>query len=135
MAYPSTFTDTPVDLSQVELDSAGVAAVSKLHDAGFEVVAGIRPQDVPVLTEIAGQTYVREYCPNDLTKRFGNNEMVEQWLAKNGGRALFLLRESATHVVRGFGWTGPAICEKVADGETTFGIRLDERVSGQGLGL
>jgi phosphoglucosamine mutase len=135
MAYPSTFTDSLVELSQVKLSSSGVAAISKLHDAGFEVVAGIRPQDVTTLTEIVKQPHVREYCPNDLTKRFGNSEMVEQWLAKDGGRALFLLRETATQAVRGFGWTRSGTSEKIADGATTFGIRLDERVSGRGLGL
>jgi RimJ/RimL family protein N-acetyltransferase len=134
MPYPTTFTDTPVSLDDFELDQVGTAAIEKLRQRGFEVVTGVRPEDVPFITEIAKQQAVREFCPKDLANRFGDREMMEQWLRKNGGRAVFLLRDIEHKQVRGYGWTGLQPCEELPEYTTTFGVRLDERVSGQGLG-
>ena len=134
MPYPTTFTNQPLSLSQFELDPAGTAAVEKLRERGFEVVIGVTHDDVPFITEIAHQHAVREQCPKDLTHRFGNQDMMAQWLGKNGGRAVFLLRDVAHQTIRGYGWTGLEPCEQLPEYTTTFGVRLDERVSGQGLG-
>lgn len=134
MPYPASFTDRPLLLSQFELNPAGVAAVEKLHQRGFEVVVGVTTADVPFITEIAQQQAVREQCPKDMTNRFGNQDMMTQWLGKNGGRAVFLLRDREHHTIRGYGWTGLEPCEQLPEYTTTFGVRLDERVSGQGLG-
>lgn len=124
-----------IGLGQVGLDKSGLESILKLHEAGFEVVAGIRKDDVPDITKIARQPQIREFCPHDLSERFGSSAMTKLWLGKNGGRAVFLLRETATQLIRGYGWTGCATSEKVLHGATTFGIRLDGKVSGRGLGL
>lgn len=134
MPTPSAFTDTPVSLAHFELDQAGAIAIDKLQQHGFEVVAGVTPEDVPFIKEIAQQRAVREFCPKDLTKRFGDRDMMAQWLGKNGGRAVFLLRDTTTKAIRGYGWAGLAPCEQLPEYSATFGVRLDERVSGQGLG-
>ena len=134
LPFPATFTNALRALEPSELDQAGTAAIEKLRQRGFEVVVGVTLADVPYITEIAQQQAVREYCPKDLTQRFGDSEMMTAWLGKNGGRAMFLLRDVEHHVVRGYGWTGLGTCEELPDYTTTFGVRLDERVSGQGLG-
>lgn len=135
LPMPSTFTDTPVSLANYELDQAGVAAIEKLRQRGFEVVAGVTLADLPYIAEIAQQQAVREQCPKDLTNRFGDLAMMEKWLGKNGGRAFFLLRDLEHGHIRGYGWTGLAHCEQLPEYTTTFAVRLDERVSGQGLGV
>lgn len=132
---PSTYTDAPVSIAQFELDQAGMAAIEKLQERGFEVIAGVTPADVASITEIAQQQAVREQCPKDLTSRFGDQAMMEKWLGKNGGRAVFLLRDLEHKQVRGYGWTGQESCEQLPEYTNTFGVRLDERVSGQGLGV
>src|SRR6185437_5557167 len=93
MPMPSTFIDSPVSLAHYELDPAGEAAIEKLQQRGFEVVAGVTAADVRFITEIAQQQAVREQCPKDLTHRFGDQAMMERWLRKNGGRAVFMLRD------------------------------------------
>lgn len=134
MPLPATFTDAPLVLDQNLLDPAGAAAVERLRQRGFEVIVGVTAQDVPYITEIAGQQAVREFCPKDLTHRFRDEAMMAQWLGKNGGRAVFLLRDIQQKVICGYGWTGLGHCEQLPDHTTTFGVRLDERVGGQGLG-
>lgn len=135
MDYPTTFTDSPEDLAGIELDQIGTIALEKLKQSGFEVVSGVRIVDVPFITEIAQQQAVREQCPNDLAKRFGNREMMEHWLSKNGGRGVFILREIGTKQLRGYGWVGLSQCDQLPDYPNTFGVRLDERVGGRGLGV
>ncbi len=134
MLYPTTFTDNPKNLINVALDDMGAEAVLRLREAGFEVVAGVQVADVPTITEIARQKAVLEFCPNDVTKRFGDQAMMEHWLGKNGGRGAFLLREIKTQQIRGYGWTGLSKCEQLPDYAHTFGVRLDERVGGRGFG-
>jgi hypothetical protein len=107
---------------------------AKLKQSGFEVIAGVRMSDVPFITEIAQQKAVREFCPNDLAKRFANREMMERWLGKNGGRGTFLLREIGTKQIRGYGWAGLSKCEQLPEYTNTFAVRLDEGVGGRGLG-
>jgi hypothetical protein len=134
MAYPTTFTDNPENLADVTLSQAGVDALAKLKQSGFEVVAGVRMADVPYITGIAQQQAVREQCPNDLAKRFGNREMMEHWLGKNGGRGVFILREIGTKQLRGYGWAGLSQCDQLPEYANTFAVRLDEQVGGRGLG-
>ena len=135
MTYPTSFTDNPENITQVALDADGTEAIAKLHEAGFEVVAGVRVADVPFITEIAQQQAVREQCPNDLAKRFADRAMTEHWLGKNGGRGVFILREIETKQLRGYGWVGLLECDQLPEYENTFAIRLDERVGGRGLGV
>lgn len=135
MPYPTTFTEDLKNLTQVALDQGGAEAIAKLRQAGFEVVAGVRISDVPSITEIAHQQAVVEFCPNDVMKRFGDLEMMEHWLGKNGGRGVFLLRETETKQIRGYGWVGLSKHEQLPEYANTFAVRLDEHVSGQGLGL
>lgn len=134
MAYPTTFTDNPKNLAQVALDAVGAEAITRLREGGFEIVAGVQTADIPAITEIAHQNAVLEFCPNDVTKRFGDYAMMELWLGKNGGRGVLLLRELDTKHIRGYGWTGLSRNEQLPEYAYTFGVRLDERVSGRGLG-
>ena len=134
MPCPTTFSDEPINLAQVTLDQQATEAIGRLEQSGFEVTAGLQLADIPFITEISKQNAVREFCPNDLTKRFGDRGMIERWLQKDGGRAVFLLRDIETKVIRGFGWAGLKQCDELPDYAATFGVRLDERVSGRGLG-
>ncbi|HVS58826.1 MAG TPA: GNAT family N-acetyltransferase, partial [Candidatus Saccharimonadales bacterium] len=134
MRYPDTFTRELVPLDPHGLSAAGQRALGQLHIEGFEVEVGLRRQDVADITEIAGQEWVREFCPNDLDKRFGDEQMVEAWLAKNGGRGVFLLRHVGERALAGYGWTGAEATPELPDCETTFAVRLNEQYAGNGLG-
>lgn len=134
MRYPDGFTREPISLDSLHLTWAGQKAIGQLHIEGFEIEAGLRRQDVADITEIAGQEAVREFCPNDLEKRFGDEPMAEAWLAKNGGRGVFLLRHIGSRALAGYGWTGAGTCQELPDCETTFAVRLSEKFAGRGLG-
>lgn len=132
--FPTTFAEDLLPLQFVELDDKGSEAVKTLADKGFEVVAGVRRADVPEITAIANQDGVREYCPNDLATRVGDEPMMETWLTKNGGRGAFILRRIGKTSVSGYGWVGQEENRNLPKCESTFAIRIDEAEGGKGLG-
>lgn len=134
MRYPDTFTRELVPLDPHGLSEAGQRALGQLHIEGFDVEVGLRRRDVADIAAIANQEAVREFCPNDLEKRFGDEQMAEAWLAKNGGRGVFLLRHMGERALAGYGWTGAEITPELPDCETTFALRLSEEVAGRRLG-
>ena len=141
--YPTTFAETLVPVDPDILDVEGRDAVVDLNNRGFEVVSRVRREDVPDLAEISAQEGsaqdgVREFCRNDLDKRFANPKMMAAWHEKDGGRGTFLLRQLGA--TAGHGWTGP-IAEDgeerklVPGAEVTFAIRLSGAFGGQGLAV
>jgi phosphoglucosamine mutase len=132
MRFPTTFAENVSLLAPEDLDEDGQDALSLLREAGYEVVTGLRREDVPAVTAIAGQDGVREFCPKDLSKRFGDEEMAEEWQTK--GRFFFQLRRVGQAELAGYGWTGPEPCAELPDCENTFAIRVNEADGGKGLG-
>jgi hypothetical protein len=138
MAFPVSFSNELQPLPADGLDDIGVEAIEMLATKGFEVVSGVRREDVPQIAAIAGQTSVREYCPKDLKTRFGNEALMEAWLRKeNGpeiGRGMFLLRLAGAEKIAGYGWTGYEPCDELLDYPLTSAFRLHEDMQGQHLG-
>ncbi len=131
--FPTEFNQHLEILDANQLDRDGQRAVRAMYDMGFDVTAGVLESDVDHITAIAQQHGVREYCPNDATKRFGSKAMMESWLTKNGGRGMFILR--AAGVVAGYGWTGPERSDALPETTTTFAVRLSEHAGATGRGL
>jgi len=128
---PTTFTEELYPLPLNTMSNEGFAAVRELRDKGFAVAIGLRQTDVESLTELAGQQAIREYCPNDLERRFGDEAMVQSWLTK--GRLTFQLRRIGETGLSGILWTGPEKSNDLPDCDNTFAVRLSETVAGQGL--
>lgn len=136
MHYPKTFAAELYPLEPAGLGQAGNEAVEQLLAANYEVVAGVRRDDVKEIAAIARQNPVREYCAKDALTRCGDEEMMAAWFdGKKDGRGVFLLRHTGTLAVAGYGWTGPELCQELPESLVTLAVRLDEGVSGQGLGV
>jgi len=112
-------------------------ALELLHSKGYILSLGVREQDVAALTRIGSQLGTREYCPGDLERRWANINMARQYMTKNGGRAVFLLRHASDYdEIIGYGWTRAITKSDKAFLPTcnyTFGLRLDEAARGQKL--
>jgi RimJ/RimL family protein N-acetyltransferase len=128
---PTTFTEQLHSLPLNTMNNDGFAAMQELRAKGFTVALGLRQADVESLNGLANQTAIREYCPNDLSRRFGDEAMVQKWLEK--GRLTFQLRKIGEASLSGIVWTGPEKCVDLPDCDSTFAIRLSEEVAGQGL--
>jgi hypothetical protein len=131
---PTGFLDEPYHLMPTDIVKHSLS-LTQIENQGLRVVSGLRRQDVPALTEIARQPSTVEYCPNDIVKRWTDEETVERQLAKDGGRAVFRLESKEDGKTLGFGWTGRASQEETAitGCGNTFAIRLHEAARGKGL--
>lgn len=135
--FPTGFEETPHVLRFNDLRPAHSEYLSRLQSAGYDVVAGLDRASVPALAEISQQDGVREFCPNDLKRRWATEEMTEKQLAKDGGRGVLRLVSRETGETHGFGWTG-----KISEDErtylpmceNTFALRLHEAARGKKLG-
>jgi RimJ/RimL family protein N-acetyltransferase len=115
---------------------ADYQAYAYLASKGLYLVAGITRDSVPSLTEISQQEGPLEYCPNDIEKRWADEQMAEQQLAKDGGRAGFLLESIDTGDVAAFGWVGKSSEDErkfLPMCENTFALRVNENYRGQRL--
>ena len=124
--------EEPTPLTSDTLDSAGRDAVQRLAVAGFAVTLGLARTEVAEVAAIAAQPGVAEYCPEDITRRFGSEEKAEAWMSR--GRIVFLLRKMGESAIVGYGWTRPGRYEELPDCDTAFGVRLSSEVAGRGLG-
>lgn len=136
--FPKGFVESPYILSPNDVQLEQRVHLRQLERQGYEVVAGLRREDVPALTEVAEQEGTREFCPNDLKLRWGNEEMAERQLAKAGGRCVLRLVRKDTGDTHGFGWTGHISEEEkqyLPMCENTFALRLHEASRGKKLGM
>jgi hypothetical protein len=135
--FPTGFENEPHILQPTDLRPAHSENLSRLQAAGYDVVAGLDRSSVPHLTEIAQQEGTREFCPNDIKRRWGDEVMAEKQLAKDGGRGVLRLVARETGATFGFGWTG-SISEEEQEYlpmcENTFALRLHEAARGRRLG-
>lgn len=129
--YPTTFSDAPVRLSGEQLSDIGQTALRTLENKGYYIQLGLSRADLDALQALSLQPSIREYCPNDCTKRFRDEATTVDWLSK--GRAALLLIETATRAIAGYGWIGDGTSEHVPGGTETFAIRLSEAHQGKGL--
>lgn len=140
--YPTTFCDEEKRISvwypDRDIASTHAYPFFSLRNSGLVVVAGLRPERVADLTEIAEQVGTREYCANDIKTRWTDITTAEKQLAKDGGRAVFRLERLEDGKTMGFGWTGKSSDEEreyLPDCENTFAIRMHEASQGQGLAV
>jgi len=134
--FPNGFGEHHIRLMADDaFDQVSNEALLQLEEAGFEPWAGIMREDMPAITAIAGQESVREFCPRDITERWGSEAMAEEQLAKNGGRAVFILRQTVTGNIAVYGWTRleKKPPKKLPDCPTTFAVRLISEFGGRGL--
>jgi hypothetical protein len=135
--FPTGFEEAPHMLRPTDLRPVHSEHLSTLQSKDYDVVAGLDRTVVSELAEIAQQEGVREFCPNDLKRRWATEEMAEKQLAKDGGRGVLRLVSRKTGKTHGFGWTG-----KISEDEqsylpmceNTFALRLHEAARGKKLG-
>lgn len=132
--FPTDFANSPEPLrgGLGEPDSD----IKFLADRGLVVLSGLTREHAGVLTQLALQPHIKEYCPNDCTdKRFASLESTQRWL--KAGRGVFLLaKESGSeYQVVGYGWVGSKETPEVPGGKTTFALRLGKEALGQKLSV
>lgn len=133
--FPNTFATERYQLGLHDLAPKYSMPLAELGRKGYVVEVGLMREDVAAITEIAGQTGVREYCRRDLDERWTDEASAEKQLAKDTGRGAFLLRKIANNAISGFGWTGLAGADEraITQYEHTFAVRLHQDTQGQGL--
>lgn len=112
-----------------QLSSLGSESLETLRAQGFKLKIGATESTQHQLKALSKEPAIREYCPNDLGRRFGDEEMFKKWLGK--GRVLVTL--CAGDQIVGYGWTGEGKSNKISEGSNTFAIRLGISASGKGL--
>lgn len=132
--FHDSFVEQPHYIEPNEMPPEQQEPFVELDRKGFVVVAGLRRSDVPEITEIAGQPGTREFCPRDLTERWGSEEMIEAQLARKP-RGVIRLEHQKSQQTAGFGWTGYADEKerKYTGASITFAIRINEQFGGNGL--
>jgi hypothetical protein len=134
--FPTGFTE-PILLNRRDFGPKHYLDLRPLDLKGFDIYAGLEEDGVADLTEIAGQKGTREYCPNDLAKRWTDIPAAEKQLGKDGGRGVVTLRSRESGQIMAFGWTGRMSDEEkgfLPLCENTFAERLHEDLRGQKLG-
>lgn len=129
--FPTTLNDQTVWLDHTSLTDDGTTMLQFLHDKGYRIQVGLTEEDAQKLSVISLQPSIRNYCPNDSTKRFTSLEATRQWLMK--GRVAFLLKEQTSGDIAGYGWSGRGTNEHIAEGTLTAALRLNEQYQGNGL--
>ncbi len=129
--YPTTFADDVFAEQGNDLSDTAKQALARLSEKGYVVHTGLRRTDVAALHALSLQPSIREYCPNDCTKRFKDEQTTANWLEK--GRLAVLLVHKKTGAIAGYGWFGPGTSEHVPSGRETFGLRVSEDHQGNGL--
>jgi ribosomal protein S18 acetylase RimI-like enzyme len=132
--YPTDFTKCIEMVEPAELEPVNRFAAAQLLEKGYRLSVGVRGIDVPEIGRIARQAGVMEYCPGDAEDRFTSAMAMRTWMQKKEGRGMVLLRSQEQCRVVGYGWVGPGRSRELPGCTTTFAVRLDEAVAGQGLG-
>lgn len=135
--FPTGFANELYHVTPTDIAKRHSHTVQGLEAEGFVVGAGLRPSDVPALTEIAGQAGTLEFCPNDLAKRWTDEDTARAQLAKGGGRAVFQLIRKQDEALAGYGWVG-LLSEDDTERQLTgmpytFALRINEEMRGRGL--
>jgi ribosomal protein S18 acetylase RimI-like enzyme len=133
--FPTEFQlSTQLISDEVMADPADVAFINRLADQGYEVHAGLTDKLADQLETMALEPHIKEFCPNDCSKRFKDRLAIEEWLKKE--RATFLLLKHGDVgdlELAGYGWVGKGTSSHVPGGENTFAIRIGQAAQGQGL--
>ncbi|MBX6334681.1 hypothetical protein IRY61_05085 [Candidatus Saccharibacteria bacterium] len=132
--HPSPFAESLTPLNIEALDETGQIAARALGELGFGVFMNLRRRDLPAVQAIAGQQAVREFCPKDLTARFGDEIMTAAWYAKEP--FFFQLRSLTEAALAGYGWTRPEQkrSPELPHCDSTFAVRISDEFAGRGLG-
>jgi ribosomal protein S18 acetylase RimI-like enzyme len=121
--FPTTFNDQLTKLFAPEMEAKG-----------FELWSGLTPEYVPQMLTLADQPTIREYCPEDTSRRFKDRTSAEEWLTRKRGTFLLTHTEAGGLIqLAAYGWSGTKVSSHIAGGEMTFSIRISENYQGQGL--
>lgn len=121
-ALPTQPITNPVFLTPDQLDAAGQQALARLQETGYAVQCGVTEQQLDEIIAVSALDEIREYCPNDSTKRFRDHDAALEWLGK--GRLVVLLVEQATQAVAGYGWLGAEPSPHIAGSDMTLAVRI-----------
>ncbi|HCM52149.1 TPA: hypothetical protein DIS56_03410 [Candidatus Saccharibacteria bacterium] len=130
----------PTDFSKPQPVQKGLSVATDktlefLSKRGLTVLVGIDESLAQSIAKLAREPHIKEYCPNDCTKkRFANLASTRDWLSS--GHAVFVLAkpdEKENWTAIGYGWSGPKRTTEVPQGETTFALRIGKDGLGQGL--
>lgn len=112
--------------------------LAALDEKGYVVIPGLSEFFAGTISTMAREPHIREYCPRDAEGRFSTQESIGRWLAKNGGRAMFVLAQNLGERglrLAGYGWTGPEASDHIPDSQTTFALRIGQDDQRKGLAL
>ena len=135
--FPQDFQEAPRWL-EAELDPVSNEALKRLEEKGYRVAIGLNEFYAGVISQLSQQPHIVEYCPADATlTRFASCQTTRRWLAKNSGRAVFLLLESPSQEkpyeeLVGYAWTGYG-SDAPIDFPLTSAYRLAASACGRGL--
>jgi ribosomal protein S18 acetylase RimI-like enzyme len=131
--YPKAFADQTTKLDGSLFNSYDAELLGQLAKNNYQVHYELTKEFAKDITKMCNEPSIKEYCPNDLARRFSSLISTERWLLK--GRAVFLLLKKTDNGLNlvGYGWAGQEKSPQVLKGESTFAIRIGE--AGQGNGL
>ncbi|OGL34483.1 hypothetical protein A3F65_02060 [Candidatus Saccharibacteria bacterium RIFCSPHIGHO2_12_FULL_47_16b] len=130
--FPTTFSK-PQAVKKT-ISPAADEAIDFLNERGLTVLVGVDEELAAAISKMANEQHIREYCPNDCSKRFADLEATRGWLSHR--HAVFTLakkNEDGSWRAVGYGWSGPKKVDEVPGGETTFALRIGKAGLGQHL--
>lgn len=130
-AYPTGFSPATINIDPNVLSASGQAALQSLSEKSFGIELGLTRQRLPAIQVLSLQQSIKEYCPNDYSKRFLDEASAEAWVRK--GRIAVLLVDASNGQLAGYGWVGKGTNQHIPEGETTFALRISEDYQGRGL--
>ena len=134
MNFPTTFDAKTTIVPAEKLGEVAIEDAQKLKAQGYEVHYGLTEEFADDIAKLALEPAIKEFCPNDSSKRFANRKATAKWLTKKRGTFLLLKRgDDSSLVLVGYGWVGADSNPHAPGGETTFAIRIGEAGQGQGL--
>ncbi len=134
MNFPNSYDQTTTIVPAEKIGNIGMQDAQRLLDQGYEVHYGLTADFADDIAKLALEPAIKEYCPNDSGRRFGDRETTAKWLQKGRGTFLLLKRkEDGALELVGYGWVGAGTNSHAPGGEATFAIRIGEAGQGQGL--
>ena len=139
-SFPDRFVAEP-EILRADFDGLGNQALERLALSGYEVAVGLSEYYAGAISIMSQQKLIAEYCPQDAScQRFASRASTERWLAKNGGRAVFLLlcqenpaADEPEHRLAGYAWTGLETPAGLAGYPITSAYRIGDEDRGKGL--
>lgn len=141
LELPNTFVGKLIPVPPEIMGKTGQDTLGQLNERGFGMYIGARQADLPEFRRVASQPSVSKNCPEDLSRRFKNEEMYKRWI-ETPGRIIFQIRKLGQagltdSVLAAYTWTRPGRYTEApgCGNDYMFAIRVSEDFGRQGLGL